>query len=228
MQILYKDEYLFIIDKPAGFFVHPPERSPYPVPPEKICLSILRQTQGFGIVPVHRLDSATSGLLIFARQRNHAKELHLLFQSRLIEKTYLAIVRGHLPSSGRIDLPLEIHGGKEVVPATTHYQTLKQIELPHAVGKRYPTARYSMLKVDLETGRWHQIRRHFDRIHHPLIGDIDHGDTYHNRFFRDELKIPGLCLRAQALKFQHPWLQKEIAITAPVSPQWQALSELFA
>jgi tRNA pseudouridine65 synthase len=227
MQIVYQDEYFFVIDKPAGMFVHPPERSAYPTPPEKICLYQLRDLLQREVFPVHRLDAPTSGLVTFAMTKDSTRALSLLFANRQMNKTYQAVARGHLGPEGLIDLPLKIAGFEESIGATTRYRTLKKIELPTAVGKKYTSARYSWMEIYPETGRWHQIRRHFDQIAHPLLGDIEHGDSYHNRFFRDELKIKGLCLRATELSFVHPWRQKEIRIQAPPTEQWAQIQNLF-
>jgi tRNA pseudouridine65 synthase len=124
-------------------------------------------------------------------------------------------------------LPLRIAGFEEPIDAVTHYRTLKHLELPVSVGKKYPTARYSWVEVQPHTGRWHQIRRHFDQIAHPLLGDVEHGDSHHNRFFRDDLKIPGLCLRATELQFVHPWSQENLRIQAPASDAWTQIHQLF-
>lgn len=228
MEIIYKDDYFFAINKPSGFFVHPPELSPYPVPPEKICLYVLRDLLKQDVFPVHRLDAPTSGLVLFTMGKPATRELSRLFMERKINKSYLAVARGHLPDEGQIDIPLEIAGFTELQESLTRYKTLKHIELPFAVGKKYATSRYSLVEVNPVTGRWHQIRRHFDRIAHPLIGDIEHGDTYHNRFFRDELQISGLCLKAQSLSFIHPWTNQEIKIEAPACDKWAKLEKLFS
>jgi len=227
MQIIYQDEHFFVIDKPAGLFVHPPERSKYPTPPEKICLYALREKFQQEVFPVHRLDAPTSGLVIFAFNKDATRELSKLFADREMQKTYHAFVRGFTEAEGSIELPLSIAGFTEPIDAITGYQTLKHLELPVAVGKKYPTSRYSWVEVRPVTGRWHQIRRHFDQIAHPLIGDIEHGDSYHNRFFRDELKISGLCLRATQLEFTHPWSKTPIQIQAPTCEKWQKIQQLF-
>lgn len=227
MKIIYQDDYLFAIDKPAGYFVHPPELSPYPVPPHKICLYALRDHFRQEVFPVHRLDAPTSGLVLFAKDRETTRELNFLFSQRQMKKTYLAVARGYVPEQGRIQIPLEIAGFAETQESTTHYRTLKTLELPHAVGKKYPTSRYSLVEVIPETGRWHQIRRHFDRIAHPLIGDIEHGDSHHNRFFRDTLNISGLCLRAQKLEFTHPRTQEALSLESPPEERWEKIRSLF-
>jgi tRNA pseudouridine65 synthase len=147
---------------------------------------------------------------------------------REVRKTYHAVARGHVDMDGVIDLPLEIAGFDELNESETRYKRLAAIELPFAVGKKYPTSRYSLVEVNPVTGRWHQIRRHFDRIAHPLLGDIEHGDSYHNRFFRDELKIQGLCLKALRLEFRHPWTQEEMSIESSACEKWNKIYSLFS
>ncbi|MNL51532.1 tRNA pseudouridine synthase C [compost metagenome] len=83
------------------------------------------------------------------------------------------------------------------------------------------------MQVNPVTGRWHQIRRHFDRIAHPLLGDIEHGDSHHNRFFRDELKIKGLCLKASSVQLVHPWNGEMLEISAPSDEKWDQIQDLF-
>lgn len=228
MRILHQEEHFFAIDKPAGFFVHPPEFSPYPVPKEKICLHVLRRLMNQDVYPVHRLDAPTSGVLLFAKSREAAGELGKLFMQRALQKTYHAVARGVVDEEGTIEIPLEIAGFTDLMESKTTYKRLATIELPFAVGKKYPTTRYSLVEVEPVTGRWHQIRRHFDRIAHPLLGDIEHGDTYHNRFFRDELKIQGLCLKAHRLEFENPWSGEPLTIEAPLCEKWEKIHQLFS
>ncbi len=227
MNILYEDQYFFAIDKPSGFFVHPPETSRYPVPPEKICTFELGRQMGEKVYPAHRLDAPTSGVVLFAKSQRYVRELNRLFQAREMQKTYTAVVRGFVEEQGSIELPLEIAGFENLIDAQTMYRRVATTEFPIAVGKKYPTARYSLVQVEPITGRWHQIRRHFDRIAHPLLGDIEHGDSHHNRFFRDHLKISGLCLRAMRLEFTHPWSQSKITINAPEDDKWKKIFDLF-
>lgn len=227
MEILFQDQYFFAINKPSGFFVHPPEISPYPVPKERICIHVLRKQMNTEVFPVHRLDAPTRGVLLFTTTRQATRELSRLFMSHQIKKTYHAVVRGHVESEGSIEIPLERDDVDMLLEARTTYTCLKQIELPFAVGKKYPTARYSLVEVNPVTGRWHQIRRHFDRISHPLLGDIEHGDSYHNRFFRDSLDIKGLCLKASKIEFEHPWTGEKIKIAASECEKWSKIQELF-
>lgn len=226
-EILYQDADLVVIDKPWGFHVHPPENPSIWVPRNKICLPLLRAQVGQHVHPVHRLDVATTGLLVWALNTETASKLGKQFQSQSVRKRYEAIVRGWTPEKFEIDLPLEKEESAETVDALTRCERLATVEFPVAVGKRFPTARYSWLSVKPETGRYHQIRRHLNRISHPIVGDTDHGDSHHNRFFRLRLDQRGLCLRACDLEFEHPRTGEKISLSARQNRKWQRLKMIF-
>lgn len=227
MHVLYQDEHLVAIDKPPSYHVHPPENDDYPVPRARICMYRVRDELRKKVFPVHRLDVATSGVLLFALNSETASALCAQFAEHSIGKTYWAVTRGWTPEEALIDMPLESDSSGLLVDARTSYRKLAQVELPFAVGKRFPTARYSWLEVQPQTGRHHQIRRHFNRLSFPLVGDGTHGDSRHNQFFREQLGIAGLCLRAHKLSFTHPVLGKRIEITAPPREKWERIRELF-
>lgn len=146
----------------------------------------------------------------------------------MVEKTYLAVVRGWLKEEqGLVDIPLELDSSGELAPSLTFYKTLARIELPESVGKKFSTGRYSLLEVRPRSGRWHQIRRHMNRISHPIIGDREHGDSHHNRFFRDRLRIDGLCLWAKELSLRHPVSGSLLHFESPTSEKWQTIYRLF-
>lgn len=227
MKLIYQDEYFIAINKPSGFHVHPHENAQHRVSRDKICLYQVRKMMKQHVYPVHRLDAGTSGVLLFALSSPAAGKLCKLFTDRETEKTYQAVVRGYTPESGVIELPLALDSTGEMVEAKTSYQRLGIVEFPIAVGKKFPTARYSWIEVKPHTGRYHQIRRHFNRISHPLLGDAVHGDSKHNQFFRNHLGIKGLCLKALRLEFLHPWSGEKIAISAPPCDKWKQIEELF-
>jgi|SRR6185312_2650031 len=229
LPILYQDERIVVIDKPRGYHVHPPETNAHKVPRSKVILYLLRDQIGKKLFPVHRLDAGTSGVLLFALDSEAAALLQKQFVEKKVKKIYWALVRGHFPEvSGQIDLPLELDTTGALAESLTSYQVLKKLELPQAVGGKYPTSRYSWLEVEPHTGRFHQIRRHMNRISHPVIGDATHGDSRHNLFFRETLKISGLCLRAIRLEIELPWLQERKKIQAGPVLQWKKIAELFA
>lgn len=227
MEILYRDEHFIAVNKPSGYHVHPHEDPQHRVSRDLICLYIVRKLAGQYVFPVHRLDAGTSGVLLFALSSVAAREMSKLFIERQTEKLYHAVVRGYVKPEADIEIPLELDSTGEKVEARTSYKRLATVELPIAVGKKFPTARYSLVEVRPHTGRYHQIRRHFNRVSHPLLGDAVHGDSHHNRFFRNNLQISGLCLHASSLGFKHPFSQEHIRISAPVAEKWNKIHALF-
>ncbi len=197
--ILFEDEQLVAINKPSGILVHRTRISEDKV----FVLQLLRDQIGQKVFPVHRLDRGTSGLLLFAKDSETASLLGKQFQEQQVDKSYLAIVRGYLPMRGTIDYALTNRSPQEPQKAITHYERLQQTELKVAIG-RYETARYSLIQAKPETGKFHQIRRHFSHLRHPIIGDKKHGDVKHNNYWRDHWEIARLLLHAQYLSFVHP------------------------
>jgi len=205
--ILYEDAEFIAIHKPSGILVHRTRISEDTV----FVLQLLRDQVGYHIFPVHRLDRMTSGVLVFGKTKEAAGSLSELFREQQIEKTYFAVVRGHLPATGSIDYALARSPEHKKQPALTDYRTLDQTEIPHAIS-RYPTSRYSLVEVTPKTGRFHQIRKHFAHLRHPIIGDRPHGDCKHNKYLREKLGISTMLLHAQSFSFVHPRTQKSVII----------------
>lgn len=210
LEILYRDEFLVAINKPAGLLVH---RSNIDRHETRFAVQLLRDQLGQAVFPVHRLDKPTAGVMVFALSSEVARKMMGVFMADSLEKTYLAVVRGYCPEQAIIDYPLQeeldkmtdrlAQEDKAAQLAITHYQRLATVELPFAVG-RYPSSRYSLLQLSPKTGRKHQLRRHLKHIFHPIIGDTTHGDGKHNDFFRRHFDCHQLLLAATALRFPHP------------------------
>ncbi len=220
--ILYQDEYIVVVNKPAGLLVHPSWISPANAP--NLIKWLKQQFPGDTFHTIHRLDRATSGVIVFVRNdKLAAQQMHQQFLDRRVSKTYLCVVRGWSNAEGTIDYPLsqrkdhyaDPHARDEKPPqeAVTHYRTLAHVELPIPVG-RYPVARYSLVEVKPETGRKHQIRRHMKHILHPLVGDTKHGEGRHNRLFREHFNLRRLLLMATELRFDHPVELKQVHVHA--------------
>ncbi len=224
LTILHQDAHYVAIDKPAGLLVH---RSP--ISADRVfALQMLRDQLGRRVYPVHRLDRATSGVLVFGLSAEAAGRLVAQFESRQVSKEYLAVARGWVASDGTIDHPVADEDGNGVAQhASTSYRSLARVELPFAVD-RHPTARYSLVSVSPHTGRRQQIRKHFKHISHHLIGDTTHGNGRHNRFFREHLGIARLLLMSHRLAFTHPYTQAGVDITAPTDSDWERIGTLFA
>jgi tRNA pseudouridine65 synthase len=218
LPILYRDEQVVAVHKPSGLFVHPTRLASG----ESSCLGLLaRQVEG-PLHPVHRLDRATSGVLVFALSPEAARRLGELFQARQVQKSYLAVVRGWTAQQGRVVRPLSEAGKHEPKEAVTDYRREATVELPYPAG-RYERSRYSLLRVLPRTGRRHQIRRHLAHIAHPVVGDTTYGDGAHNRLFRRLFDVQRLLLMAMELSFTHPFTGAALSITAPLPADVQEL-----
>lgn len=189
-------------------------------------LQMLRDQLGRKVWPVHRLDRATSGVLLFALDADTAAAVGRQFMAREVRKRYLAVARGYTEPAGRIDHPLATGDHREDRPARTDYERRATLELPFPVG-RYSTARYSLLTVDPKTGRTHQIRRHFKHIFHPLIGDTTYGEGRHNRLFREHFGCRRLLLHGAELELTHPWSHDQLGLRAPLTGSFRAIEEQF-
>lgn len=210
LEILYRDEHLVAIHKPAGLLVH---RSELDRRETRFAVQLLRDQIGRRVWATHRLDKGTSGILLFALDPQTAGLIGRRFEAGEVDKTYLAVVRGHPPESGSIDHPLqrqrddyEFSGERvsiEAQAALTHYRRLATVELPYRVD-RYPTSRYALLELQPVTGRRHQLRRHLKHIAHPIIGDATYGKGRHNRLFAELLGSRRLLLACTRLAFRHP------------------------
>jgi 23S rRNA pseudouridine1911/1915/1917 synthase len=208
LKVVYNDDYIIVIDKPVGVAAHP---SPGWQGPTVIGAVI---AAGFNVSTsgaaerqgiVHRLDVGTSGLMIIAKDENAYSHLKDQFRERTVTKVYHAMVQGHMdPSEGTIDAPIDRHPREDyrfaVVadgkPSITHYTSL---ELFPAV---------SLLEIELETGRTHQIRVHFSALHHPLVGDLTYGADH---TIADRLNIHRPWLHARELKLTHPITGEHLA-----------------
>lgn len=218
LELLFRDDHYAAVYKPAELSVHAGDLHR----DHKVAMRLLRNQLGRRVYPVHRLDRPTAGVLIFALSSESAGRLSALFRERQVEKTYLAIARGHCPLTGLIDHDLAPSREAAPRPARTQFQRLATVELPIAVGP-YPCARYSLVRVCPEAGRYHQIRKHFHHISHHLVGDTVYGDGRHNRLFRAHFGWHRLCLLAESLSFQHPYSQATVNITTPGDAAWCAL-----
>jgi tRNA pseudouridine65 synthase len=188
IDVLYRDDAVVVVDKPSGLSVHRGDDQG-----STFALNLTRNAIGQWVYPVHRLDRATSGVLVFALSSEHARTLHDSFSTRTVNKTYVALVRGTPPAHGVIDSPMAKREGGPDVESVTEYETLFVSDL-----------RLALVEARPRTGRRHQIRRHLRRIDHPIAGDVNYGNGPDNRRYRAELGLYRLALHAQRLSFLHP------------------------
>jgi tRNA pseudouridine65 synthase len=209
LEIIYQDEVMVVINKPTGLLVH---RSPIAADASEFAIQVLRDQLGQKVYPVHRLDRKTSGLLVFALNEEVNKHLQMAFMNRKIDKKYVALVRGFITEKGTIDYALTNEAGK-VQDALTHFKLLQQFEIEIPNGK-FTTARFSLVEVEPETGRMHQIRKHFAHIFHPIIGDRPHGCNKQNKLFLEKWGMNSMLLHASELTFKHPVSDQEMTFEA--------------
>lgn len=222
LDILYRDEYLIAINKPHDLLVH---RSSIAAETNVFALQLLRDQIGQTVYPAHRLDRKTGGVLLFALQKDLDASTQLLFREHSTIKTYLAIVRGFTPESGTIDYPLRKENGN-LQEAVTHYTTLAHTEIPYPSAK-HATSRYSLVEAMPETGRMHQIRKHFAHIFHPILADRPHGCNKQNKFWKDTFQLQTMLLHAQSLQFIHPITKEVVQIDAPMQPEFRRALDIL-
>lgn len=220
LEIVYADDHLVAVNKPPGLLTH---RSAIDRHETRFALQLLRDQLGRRVFPVHRLDKPTSGVLLFALSSQDARQLSEHFASRMVQKQYLAVVRGICPDEGVITHPLrekldkmtdgQAARNKPPQAAETQYRRLGQVELAVSVD-RYPSTRYSLVHLEPTTGRKHQLRRHMKHLGHPVIGDSTHGKGVHNRFFASRFECRRLLLACTAITLEHPMTQRPLTIRA--------------
>ena len=227
--ILDDYENYFCLYKPAGWFVHPPDdKLAKRQFRHRILTDWLDKHLDFKAYPVHRLDFATDGILLWAKNRDAASTLSAMGRNGEFTKLYRCVIRGVMnPGSGFIEISLKSKNALDEQECKTEYETQKTIEISKSINSSYASSRYSLMGVKLHTGRWHQIRRHFNRVAHPIIGDRLHGDSHHNRYFRDQLGLGELQLQAHRLLFEDPWTKRQVSVQAPETEQWKKVLSLF-
>lgn len=234
LSILYQDEVLVAVNKPATMLVH---RSWLDKHETQFVMQTLRDQIGQHVFPVHRLDRPTSGVLLFALNSEIAHDLAIQFEQHQVEKTYWAVVRGYLLGQGQIDYALKPRldkiadkfatMDKPAEPAITDYRHLASTEQPFISCKRFQTSRYSWVELKPKTGRKHQLRRHMTHLFHPIVGDTTYGDTAQNRAILANLGVKRLLLHARSLQFMHPVQQQKITVCADLDADFQRVMDQF-
>jgi len=210
LNILYQDEELVAINKPHGLLVH---RSRIASDAQVFALQLLRDQIGQPVYPAHRLDRKTSGVLLFAKSKPTNAYLQSQFREQKVTKVYHALLRGFVPSEGRINYALKKEA--KIQEAQTDYRCLVQYELPLPFGK-FPTSRYSLVELRPQQGRYHQLRKHTAHIFHPIIGDRPHGCNKQNRLWKEHFQMDKMLLHAHSLSLHLP-NEQLLDIKAPYS-----------
>ncbi|MBN9294184.1 MAG: pseudouridylate synthase [Flavobacteriia bacterium] len=223
LEILYQDEDLIAINKPHDLLVH---QSPIARNAEVFAIQLLRDQIGRKVYPAHRLDRKTSGILLFTLEKECDKKLQLQFSNQEVKKVYHALVRGFTAAEGSIDYALKREEDGKIQEAVTHYKTLRYFEIPVVHGN-FATSRYSLVEIYPETGRFHQIRKHFAHILHPIIGDRPHGCNKQNKLWKEQFQMTNMLLHAGEILFKHPKNELLLTITAAKSEVFNTVINLL-
>jgi len=222
LEILYETEDLIAINKPHGLLVH---RSRMAADVEEFALQILRDQIGQPVWPAHRLDRKTSGVLLFTKRKEVNSVIQTIFQERQIKKTYKALVRGHMQERGTIDYALSHESAPTPKEAVTHYSLVENFEIELKT-TNFPTSRYSLIHVEPETGRFHQIRKHMKHISHPILGDRPHGCNKQNRIWLAKFGLKKMLLHAESLEFEYP-VGNKVRIEASLSAEFERVLKIM-
>lgn len=220
LQILFEDEFLVAIHKPAGLLVH---RTKMAKDATEFALQLLRDQLEHKVFPTHRLDRKTSGVLLFAKDEETNRLMQTQFMEQRVSKTYKAIVRGWTDDRSTIDYALTNESGK-TQEAVTHYETLSKSEIDLPNGK-FSTARFSLVKLKPETGRMHQLRKHLAHIFHPIIGDRPHGCNKQNKLFKEHFSMIEMMLHAERLEFTHPRTGESVRVESEFEGEFERMMD---
>lgn len=203
IDIVFEDEYCLLVNKPNNVLVHHSYYSRN-IKDDSLLQLLRKQFINQNFYPIHRLDRKTSGLILLSKKKEFVSKFQELFISNNIQKKYYSFVRGFCNELGTIDTPVKNPDTGVYKDALTHYKRISQIELKIPVIP-YPTSRYSILELEPKTGRMHQLRKHMNKIAHPIIGDHKYGNRHHNQMFENEFGLDLLFLHAYSLEFTHPF-----------------------
>lgn len=206
-EIIYEDENILIVNKPRGLLVHGDSNEKRLTLSNQVLNYLYSKGEynpndnyGFVPAPAHRIDRNTSGLVIFGKTIKALQILLDLFKDKdNLEKTYLALIVGHVDKVGDINAPLIKDENSGLVKVDFHSKNSKQA-ISHYEVERY-FANYSLVNVTILTGRTHQIRVHMNYIGHPVVGDGKYGDFKVNKIFKSEYNFENQFLHARRIQF---------------------------
>lgn len=206
LQVVYRDAHLVAVNKPAGVPAHRGWAAD-----ARPALQRVRDQLGQTVYPVHRLDRATSGVLLFALSSEVARDMQAILAAS--DKRYLALCRGSDTTLARVDHPLAKEPESERREAVTDFRWLGTFE------------RYGLYEARPRTGRTHQIRRHLKHVAHPIVGDVRYGKGQHNRLFRERFGFQRLALHCHHIAFVHPRGGHRVELDAPLDREFAGLLE---
>ena len=210
LTILYRDEHLLVVSKPAGMLSVPATSAEGSALPDAL------RAQGIRAIPVHRLDRDVSGAVLLALDETTRQALDAMFRARAVHKTYWALAQGHVrPESGAFRYPILEEGNFARVSALG-----KKSETSYRTLERLPST--SAVEIDLVTGRYNQIRVHFAHAGFPLVGERKYARGKDSPV---RIRSRRVALHAWRLSFEHPHSGTAIAVEAPIESDLQDLLE---
>jgi tRNA pseudouridine65 synthase len=215
LAVLYEDEALLAVDKPSGLLVHRSSGARGQDETDNVVIRLAALGFPRAVAPVHRLDRATSGVLLCAKTPAAAAALGAAFAEGRVHKRYIALVRGSLKEACEVDHPVPRDEGGPRVEARTRITPVAEIT---ASDSPLREQRYTLVRAEPRTGRFHQIRRHLKHLGHPVIGDANYGRSEHNRFVKERFGLARLALHAESIELEHPSDGRNISIRAALPP----------
>ncbi|GAB4408704.1 MAG: tRNA pseudouridine(65) synthase TruC [Bacteriovoracaceae bacterium] len=200
IEILFEDPYYLIVNKPSGMFVHPYKEESQE---RETLMKIVKEQTGHYVYPIQRLDRPVSGIVLFALSSEAARKIQEEWSKDTTIKEYLCLARGEIESEGIFNFALTDENGVKKEAITKYWP----LEIKN---------RLTFCRVQIQTGRKHQIRRHFARRCHGIIGDTAHGKGKINQFFRDHYGLHRIFLHCHFLSFIHPYSNQIIDIKCPL------------
>ncbi|NDG83657.1 MAG: RluA family pseudouridine synthase [Proteobacteria bacterium] len=198
LKVIHRDSFCLAVHKPHGIATYRESRGGN----ADGCKELLEEQLNQRLFPVHRIDADTSGVVLFALDPRSAAGFIRAFKEHKVQKTYEAWCVGDLPERGTIRTPLKKNKSNETESARTDFNRIRR------------DRGFSLVTIQPHTGRFHQIRRHFDSIGHPLVGDPLYGSPEAWKgFFKGE---PRLMLQASALELIHPMSRKPVRIKTKI------------
>ncbi len=206
LEILYQDQWLVVVNKPAGMLVHAGRD---PEPDDQIAMKVVRDQLGQRVGTVHRLDRPTSGVLLFALDTVIEAELRQQFEDQIVGKKYTAVVSGETPPAWVSEERLQKDEGEPYREAKTGFVRERVVQIEDES--------FSVLSVAPQTGRYHQIRKHLQSAGFPIVGDYLYGDIPEMERIAGLTGQPRLMLHAHRLSFFHPveGLEMEVSASLP-------------
>ena len=223
IEVLFSDDHLIVVNKPVNLPVHKNDFMPHDAP---YLTKAIGDLTGKWVLNVHRLDSKTSGVMVLAFSKEVAHDLTVQFERKEVKKTYCAIVQGD-PGEGVFDRKVLVKKKARIKKsAVTKFKTLKTVPTNISYKEKKDLV-LSLVEINPETGRWHQLRQHFAQHQFDILGDTHHGDFTLNKIITETIGVKRLFLHAKELEFYHPVLLKRMVFSAEVPEPFSTVLTYF-